>query len=72
LITDFEGSDYADWKTTGDAFGNSPTDRITSMKHFVSGVKGDGLAESFINGGRSIGTLTSLEFKVQRKYSALD
>lgn len=53
VIADFKGPDYGQWKTTGTAFGNGPT---------------DGAASSASGGDDAIGTLTSPEFTIKRGY----
>src|SRR5262249_60260426 len=68
LIADFEGTDYGDWKTTGEAFGRGPARGTLPGQMPVSGYKGKGLVNSFYKGDRTTGTLTSPEFTIQRKY----
>src|SRR3954469_1772569 len=68
LIADFEGKDYGDWKTTGEAFGPGPAQGTLPNQMPVSGYKGKGLVNSFYKGDRSTGTLTSPEFTIRRKY----
>ena len=66
LIADFEGSDYGKWEVTGDAFGTAPVKGTFSGQHPVGGFKGKGLVNSFLNGDRTTGTLTSPEFTIER------
>jgi sucrose-6-phosphate hydrolase SacC (GH32 family) len=68
LIADFEGQDYGDWKTTGEAFGPGPARGTLPGQMHVDGYKGKGLVNSFYKGDRSTGTLTSPEFTIRRKY----
>ncbi len=68
LVADFEGDDYGDWKTTGEAFGTGPAQGALPGQMPVSGFKGKGLVNSFHGGDKSIGTLTSPAFKIERKY----
>jgi fructan beta-fructosidase len=69
LIADFEGSTYGDgWKTTGTAFGTGPAKGTLPNQMPVSGFLGKGLVNSFRGGDGSTGTLTSPEFKIERKY----
>src|SRR6516165_1487472 len=68
LIADFEGKDYGDWKTTGEAFGPGPAQGTLPGQMPVDGYKGKGLVNSFHKGDRSTGTLTSPAFKIKRKY----
>ncbi|MCX7872437.1 MAG: glycoside hydrolase family 32 protein [Verrucomicrobiae bacterium] len=68
LISDFEGDDYGDWKVQGEAFGRRPAPGTLPNQMKVSGFLGKGLVNSFYNGDRSTGMLTSPEFVIQRKY----
>ncbi|MCH7228829.1 glycoside hydrolase family 32 protein [Haloferula sp. A504] len=52
-LGDFDGADYGEWTTTGDAFGTAPT---------------DGCASSSAGGDAATGTLTSPPFTIQRGY----
>ncbi len=67
LIADFEGSDYGNWEVTGDAFGTAPVKGAFPGQHAVSGFKGKGLVNSYLNGDKTTGTLTSPEFTIERK-----
>ena len=68
VIADFEGATYGDWKTTGTAFGSGPAQGTLPGQMSVNGFKGKGLVNSFFDGDKSTGTLTSPEFKIQRKH----
>jgi fructan beta-fructosidase len=68
LLADFEGPDYGDWKTTGEAFGTGPAHGTLPNQMPVTGFLGKGLANSYHGGDRSTGTLTSPAFTVERKY----
>ena len=68
VIADFEGKDYGDWKTTGEAFGPGPATGTFPHQNAVSGFAGKGLVNSYFRGDHSIGTLTSPDFVVSRKY----
>jgi sucrose-6-phosphate hydrolase SacC (GH32 family) len=68
MIEDFEGTNYGDWKVTGDAFGAAPAHGTLPHQMAVDGFLGDGFASSYHGGDGSIGTLTSPSFKVARKY----
>ncbi|MDB6040883.1 MAG: sacC [Verrucomicrobiales bacterium] len=68
LIADFEGTNYGDWKATGEAFGPGPARGTLPGQMHVDGFKGKGLANSFYGGDKSTGTLTSPEFKIERNY----
>src|SRR5690349_4843310 len=68
VFADFEGDDYGPWKTTGTAFGKGPARGTLPGQMPVSGFLGRGLVNSFLGGDGPVGTLTSPEFKVERKY----
>ncbi len=68
LIADFEGTNYGDWKVTGEAFGPGPARGTLPGQMHVDGFRGKGLVNSFFKGDGTIGTLTSPEFKIERKY----
>src|SRR5512137_662439 len=68
LIADFEGPDYGQWKTAGDAFGPGPARGTLPGQMPVDGFKGKGLVNSFYKGDGTTGTLTSPEFKLERKF----
>lgn len=67
-IADFEGETYGDWTATGEAFGPGPARGTLPNQMRVDGFKGKGLVNSFYKGDASTGTLTSPEFKIERKY----
>ncbi|MEM9110295.1 MAG: sulfatase-like hydrolase/transferase [Planctomycetota bacterium] len=68
LIADFEGQDYANWRTTGEAFGRTPVRGGLPGQMPLSGFKGEGLVSSFVGRDQSTGTLTSPVFNVERPY----
>ena len=68
VFADFEGKDYGNWKTTGEAFGPGPAQGTLPRQMKVSGYLGHGLVNSFYGGDKSTGTLTSPEFKIERHY----
>ena len=68
LIADFEGPDYDQWKTTGEAFGKGPAPGTLPRQMRVDGFSGRGLVNSYHGGDKSTGTLTSPEFKVERQF----
>ncbi|MBL7132699.1 MAG: GH32 C-terminal domain-containing protein [Phycisphaerae bacterium] len=70
VIADFEGKTYGDWKVTGEAFGPGPAKGKIGGQKPVSGFKGKGLVNTFFQGDKSVGTLTSPEITVERKYIA--
>lgn len=71
-LADFEGSTYSspigDWTTTGDAFGTGPARGTLPDQQQVTGYLGSGLADSYLNGDTSTGTLTSPAFTIDKKY----
>jgi len=70
LLADFEGETYGAWRATGEAFGPGPARGTLPGQMEVSGFKGKGLVNSFYRGDDSTGTLTSPEFKIERKFIA--
>jgi sucrose-6-phosphate hydrolase SacC (GH32 family) len=68
LIADFESADYGSWRTTGEAFGRGPARGTLPGQMHVDGFQGRGLVNSFTGGDGSTGTLTSPEFKIERRY----
>ncbi|AMW13412.1 glycosyl hydrolase family 32 [Streptomyces qaidamensis] len=68
VLADFEGGTYGDWTKTGDAFGTAPAAGTLPGQQQVSGFLGDGLANTFLNGDSTTGTLTSPEFTVDKKH----
>jgi sucrose-6-phosphate hydrolase SacC (GH32 family) len=68
LIADFEGADYGAWKTTGEAFGPGPARGTLPGQMHVDGFKGRGLVNTFFKGDNTTGTLTSPEFRIERRY----
>ncbi|MEI8042690.1 MAG: hypothetical protein WCL11_14865, partial [Verrucomicrobiota bacterium] len=68
LIADFEGTNYGNWKVTGDAFGPGPVRGRFPGQGQVAGFKGKRLVNSYFNGDGTTGTLTSPEFKIERKF----
>ncbi|MBB5814760.1 GH32 C-terminal domain-containing protein [Streptomyces collinus] len=68
VIGDFEGGSYGDWTKTGDAFGTAPATGTLPDQQQVTGWLGDGLANSYLNGDATTGTLTSPEFTIDKDY----
>ena len=68
LVADFEGEDYGEWKAEGEAFGPGPAAGTLPNQMEVSGFEGKRLVNSFFRGDATTGTLTSPEFKIERKY----
>jgi fructan beta-fructosidase len=68
VLADFEGPDYGNWKTTGEAFGTGPARGALPGQMSVTGFAGKGLANSFHQGDKTTGTLSSPEFVISRRY----
>jgi sucrose-6-phosphate hydrolase SacC (GH32 family) len=68
LIADFEGANYGAWTVTGEAFGPGPARGTLPGQMPVTGFAGQRLVNSFHGGDTSTGTLTSPEFKIERKF----
>lgn len=68
VLADFEGKDYGAWTTTGTAFGAGPAQGASPQQMAVTGYLGHGLANSYYDGDKSTGTLTSPEFKIERRF----
>ena len=74
VIANFEGDTYGDWKTNGDAFGAGPAHGglinpwRSNLTKPVTGFMGKGFASSYYLGDGGTGSLTSPEFKIERKY----
>ena len=70
IIADFEGDQYAPWTVSGEAFGSAPAKGPLPGQMNVEGFRGKGLVNSFNKGDDSTGTLTSPDFRIERKYLA--
>ncbi len=68
VLADFENKDYGDWKATGDAFGTGPASGTLGGQQEVSGFSGKGLVNTFLDGDRPQGKLTSPAFKIERRF----
>jgi uncharacterized protein (DUF608 family) len=68
VLADFEDQNYGSWHTTGQAFGDGPAGGTLAGQQKVSGFLGKGLVNTFLNGDKPHGTLTSPPFKISRKY----
>ena len=68
VLADFEGKDWGDWKVEGDAFGLGPASGSIGRQKKVSGYRGHGLVNSYHEGDKATGTLTSPELKIERKF----
>ncbi|GAA2159714.1 glycosyl hydrolase family 32 [Humibacillus xanthopallidus] len=67
VLQDFEQG-YAGWQASGTAFGSAPAAGTLPGQQVVSGQLGAGLANSFLGGDGSTGTLTSPAFTVDQRY----
>ena len=68
LIADFEKETYVPWVVTGEAFGPGPAQGTLAGQMQVDGFRGKGLVNTFFHGDNSIGSLTSPEFSIERKF----
>lgn len=68
MVADFEQPTYGAWVTTGSAFGSGPAPGTLPNQQTVSGYDGSGLANSFLGGDGSTGTLTSPPFVITKPY----
>lgn len=65
VVADLEQESYPRWQIEGSAFGKGPT-KATRLN--VSGYRGRYLASSITGGDAAVGTITSPEFTISRKY----
>ncbi len=70
LVVDFESDDYRGWQATGEAFGSGPAHGKLGDQQNVEGFRGKGFVNSFLNGDKSEGTLTSPEFEISNDYAS--
>jgi sucrose-6-phosphate hydrolase SacC (GH32 family) len=68
IVADFERDTHAPWTVTGEAFGSGPARGALPGQMHVDGFNGAGLVNSFNKGDDSTGSLTSPEFRIERKY----
>src|SRR5216110_2624876 len=68
ILTDFEGDTYGNWTASGEAFGTGPARGTLANQQKVDGFLGRGLVNSFLQGDRPRGTLTSPAFPINRDY----
>ncbi len=68
ILGNFEDGTYQGWSIEGDAFGNGPATGKIGKQREVTGFAGKGLVNTFLNGDKSQGVLTSPEFTVNRRY----
>ena len=66
VLQDFEGENYGEWKTTGNAFGTKP---VSGRDPTAGSFKGKGLVDTYIpSQDGPTGTLTSPEFVISRQF----
>lgn len=68
LLADFENETYAQWKPTGQAFGKLPAPGALPGQMKVDGYLGKGLVNSFNEGDKTTGSLTSPPFTINRTH----
>jgi fructan beta-fructosidase len=68
IIADFEGKDFAPWKTEGEAFGPGPATGAFPGQKPVNGFNGAGFANSDFKGDKETGRLQSPEFIIARSH----
>ena len=69
LFEDFESGSYSPkWKVEGEAFGASPTRGRLNGQMEVGGYGGEFLANSYFGKDATLGKLTSVPFKIERKF----
>jgi len=68
VLANFEGKDYGDWKTTGEAFGSGPAQGRLADQNPVDGYLGHGLVNSYYHGDATTGTMTSPEFEITQPF----
>lgn len=68
VLADFEGGNYGNWKTDGEAFGTTPAKGTLEGQQQVSGFAGKGLVNTFLGGDKPQGKLTSPKFTVERAF----
>lgn len=68
VLADFEGAYAPGWTATGTAFGSAPAAGTLPGQQAVSGFRGSGLVNSFVDHDRAQGTLTSPPFTLREDY----
>ena len=68
VLADFESDDYGDWRVEGEAFGKKPAAGTLSGQQEVSGFSGKGLVNTFLDGDKPLGRLTSPVFTIERPF----
>ena len=65
MIGDFDGDDYGDWIASGEAFGSGPARGTLANQQAVTGFRGNGLVNTYLQGDGATGTLTSPAFTIE-------
>ncbi|MBB2922794.1 glycoside hydrolase family 32 protein [Cellulomonas cellasea] len=68
VLADFDGGYGPGWVTTGTAFGTAPATGTLPGQQAVTGFRGSGLVNSFLDQDRAQGTLTSPPFTLTEDY----
>lgn len=68
VIADFEKDTYAPWIATGEALGPGPAQGALPGQMAVDGHRGERLVNTFFKGDDTTGTLTSPEFRIERRF----
>src|SRR5262249_27334527 len=68
VIADFESATYGTWTVAGEAFGPGPATGTLPGQMPVSGFQGERLVNSFYQGDKTTGSLTSPAFQIDRRY----
>ncbi|MBK7214022.1 MAG: glycoside hydrolase family 32 protein [Bacteroidales bacterium] len=68
VFESFEGNDYGNWQSTGEAFGTAPSTGTLPNQQTVSGFAGKSFINTYLNGDISTGTLTSPEFQINHRF----
>ena len=68
MLGDFKGSDFGNWKATGDAFKDGPASGDLLTKLEIENCPSGTLASSEIDGDHPTGRLDSAPFQIDRKY----
>lgn len=70
IIGSFRGESFGAWKTTGTAFNSGPVSKEMLARLEIENSVDDAVASSEVDGDGPMGTLTSPEFEIARKYIA--
>lgn len=68
VLADFDAGYGPGWQTTGTAFGTAPASGTLPGQQAVTGFRGSGLVNSFVDHDRAQGTLTSPPFTLTQDY----